>query len=193
MKILLIGDVHGHIGRYIQKAKPVPYSLQVGDLDFNYDRLSELDPNYHKVVAGNHDNYERMTPHFLGDFGVWNNIFFVRGEYSIDKQWRTPFLDWWPNEELGFAECCACIDYYKRVRPEIVVTHGCPASLIPDLLRPEERVFPPSRTTSLLEKLYKIHQPQVWVFGHWHRSWTRTYEKTTFTCLNELETLEIDL
>lgn len=55
----LIGDVHGYLGSYFKVAGQVPCSLQVGDMGFDYKEFETcgLDPNNHKFIGGNHDNY----------------------------------------------------------------------------------------------------------------------------------------
>jgi hypothetical protein len=42
-----------------------------------------------------------------------------------------------------------------------------------------------------LQELYNIHQPKLWIFGHWHRSKTIQHGKTKFMCLDELETYQL--
>jgi predicted phosphohydrolase len=62
----IISDVHGHRGDYLALAQEAETSIQLGDLDFEYDWLSELDPAKHRLVGGNHDNYSLMH-HELSD------------------------------------------------------------------------------------------------------------------------------
>jgi len=42
-----------------------------------------------------------------------------------------------------------------------------------------------------LNELLHIHQPDIWIHGHYHVSKKTTYGKTKFICLNELETYKI--
>lgn len=94
----LIGDVHGHYDDYLRLARGAEYSIQLGDMGFNYAALNQLDPEHHQFVAGNHDNYgykqvnvpveeatskfhfvsedhvykfKALPDHFMGHFGVW--------------------------------------------------------------------------------------------------------------------------
>lgn len=111
----IIGDVHGNMDAYIEIASQSQYSIQLGDMGFSYEKLHELDPAFHKVLGGNHDNYQiengkfvKQTPHFLGDYGVYEipklpKFFFVRGGYSIDRTRRREFTDWWVDEQLTYA------------------------------------------------------------------------------------------
>lgn len=53
----VIGDVHGHLDSYVQVAEQARCSLQVGDMGFDYKGLDGLDPELHRFIGGNHDNY----------------------------------------------------------------------------------------------------------------------------------------
>ncbi len=201
MSIWTIGDVHGNIGSYIatigyinrqeerisgSKAK----SLQVGDLGIGFPR-SEFVPYMedHKFIYGNHDNPEvcRKHPNCLGDFGVWEDIFFVSGAWSIDKNDRTPMLDWWPDEELSWDKWNQCIELYKQVRPSIVVSHDCPEMVSFDFWK----IKCTSNTAKGLQALFDIHQPDLHVFGHHHKAADGILNGTRFVCLPELQTFKI--
>jgi hypothetical protein len=57
---MIVGDVHGHYQEYLETIQLANYSLQLGDLGFNYEPLvksGKWDPNTHKFLPGNHDNY----------------------------------------------------------------------------------------------------------------------------------------
>lgn len=203
-----IGDVHGgpNMAAYLRLAYGADYTVQVGDLGMNYDRLCTLDPGRHKVVGGNHDNYEKneagiyvkQTPHFLGDFGTHNvpgfgDFFFVRGEYSIDRKYRTFGLNWWYDEELFTDQANAALEAYKAAKPRVVVSHGCPAEIaVPHIVPPREWdgvLLRPSKTAHLLQAMLEAHAPELWIFGHYHESVTYQTDKTVFRALAELETL----
>lgn len=57
----IIGDVHGKYGHYFQICENTEYSLQIGDMSYNYDSLKSVDPTKHRFFGGNHDNYS-MVP-----------------------------------------------------------------------------------------------------------------------------------
>lgn len=192
----IIGDVHGYYNRYLKLIKDCPSSVQVGDFGFEYDCLKDVDPNLHKIVGGNHDNYDTIgsTPHYLGDFGVVTvdgvTFFFVRGELSVDRYWRTEGVNWWQAEELGMQAAYEAVQAYIEVKPEIVISHGCPASLLPVFVTNDKKMSP-SRTAQMLEAMYEAHLPKLWVFGHHHRTWKLVDGDCTFQCLGELATLDI--
>lgn len=96
----VIGDVHGKYDRYAHVASEAEYSLQVGDMGFDYRYITRIvNSDNHKVIGGNHDNYTKhpcphcnddvnmggecmscngkgyfygdQSKHFLGDYGIW--------------------------------------------------------------------------------------------------------------------------
>jgi predicted phosphodiesterase len=231
MSILrIIGDVHGLLHKYVPLAKAADYSLCVGDVGFDYSYLDRtLDPGYHKAIGGNHDNYtsakcekcngdgcdtcqsrgyvfSKMSSHFLKDYGTYNvpgfePIFYTRGAWSIDHQYRTIGITWWVDEELTRQQCENAIAEYENIKPEFVVTHTCPASIIPYFFTPN--IFGDkiqgSRTEMMLDEMYRRHQPKIWIFGHWHKEWqseiphSYTGKQTKFTCLPELGYVDFPL
>lgn len=200
----IIGDVHQQWELYHLLLRKARFTLQVGDFGFDYTTLSTVDADRHKFLGGNHDNYDEVEkwPHYLGDYGLHNvpgfgDLFFVRGGHSIDQQTggrdgdgspRIMGVDWWPEEELRMADCYAALEEYSRVKPDFMVTHECPVSVVPHVTA-SSRILP-SRTNQLLQRMLEVHQPRRWVFGHYHHSWQKVIGRTHFTCLRELECLD---
>jgi predicted phosphodiesterase len=221
--IRFIGDVHqninsqGNWGRSYKKLiSKVEYSVQVGDFGFSYHALEKIDPTKHKIVAGNHDNYEAIAtskyPHFLGDFGVHTipltpddngnpkdfSFFYIRGAFSVDKHLRRPYLSWWPEEELTFIQQQEAFKAYVDVKPQIVVSHDCPYKLV-KFVATNDLKLNPSSTGRLLQACYDSHQPIVWIHGHHHKNWIKSLRlknnsgnPTFFICLDELGYLDLD-
>lgn len=201
----LIGDVHGRISNYIHLAKEAEYSIQLGDLGFDYSELNNISSETHKVLAGNHDNYEKhgdkfikQTSHFLGDFGIhstpFGNYFFVRGGHSIDLMQRTPGLDWWADEQISHQQAIQCLNLYEKNKPDFVISHECPESIVDQvstLTQYNGESIKPSFTCKLLQQLLEIHRPSVWFFGHHHRKWLKIIKNTEFHCLDELDFCDI--
>lgn len=189
--MLLIGDVHGKHKEYLEIINTLSESdesIQLGDFGFDYDCI--VGKPQHKILGGNHDNYDKLPfiHNDLGNFGQYKNIFYVRGAQSIDKQYRIPYHSWWPTEELSYKQLDEAITLYSKLKPEIVISHTCPKSIIPYL---GGKADWGSVTEIALEQMLSIHQPLLWVFGHFHVSRNFEYERTRFICLNELETLEL--
>jgi Icc-related predicted phosphoesterase len=44
-----------------------------------------------------------------------------------------------------------------------------------------------------LHMMFQEHQPKLWVFGHHHQSKDVQINGTRFVCLNELETMTLEL
>ncbi len=209
----VIGDVHGYVDTYIRIASRAKYSIQLGDMDstgIQYPKLNALDPTHHFVIAGNHDNYEvddgrkfvKQTPHFLNEcrfmalpvFG--GSLLTIRGERSIDKVMRTPGYDWWPDEEIHDFRWPGIVKFFADVRPEFVLTHGCPASVIPHVARYTHfygEELKPSATAHWLQECLDAHQPKEWVFGHYHMDKAFVVGNTLFRCIGELSHVDYPL
>lgn len=192
----IIGDVHGKHGAYLDLISNRKFSVQVGDFGFDYSVLDNVDPNNHKIIGGNHDNYDIIDnyPHFLGNFGNFENdgisFFFVRGERSVDAHLRTEGISWWRNEELSMQQGYDAIAAYESCKPSVVISHGCPAEIMPYFITNPEK-FHPSRTSQILDSMWSIHIPKFWIFGHHHNSKSMVISDCFCCCLNELECLDI--
>lgn len=194
MNILLIGDVHGKFDAYCDIIKNHNgISIQLGDFGFDEEHqqfLNTIDYSKNKVLFGNHDYYPMLySPHSLGDFGMYNNIFYVRGAYSIDKMWRKESIDWFENEELTYTECNKALDLYCKHKPKIVISHDCPTflrELLFDIPFNERTI-----TSELLDQMFEFHKPEKWYFGHHHQSIMKIINNCEFRCLNELESVLI--
>lgn len=189
-----IGDVHNHKQDYVLLARKAEYSLQVGDMAFDYDFLNCLDTSRHKFIGGNHDNYDRIneSPNNLGDFGIWKTpvidpIFFVRGAFSIDRWRRSEGKDWWYEEQLTYRQQCEAVVQYVKEKPEIVVSHDCPSSVALHLFGVEEN----NSTRKMLQFMLEEWQPKLWLFGHHHKSRREKVRETKFVCLKQLEVFDI--
>ncbi len=200
-KLRIIGDVHCDLATYMFCAEQVKYSIQVGDLAFNYTLLGGLDSDHHKFIGGNHDHYPSILDgsisHALGDFGThtipgWKRreFFYVRGGYSIDRLSRKEGTDWFPEEQLNMVQCYDALYAYKRTKPKTMITHECPVEIIQFVGNPEWNVVP-SRTAQLLQGMLEEHQPELWIFGHHHRKWSASVNGTTFICLPVMGYIDI--
>jgi predicted phosphodiesterase len=194
-KITFIGDVHGKVHEYKKIVDKCEFSICVGDVgfepEFNWLKKQTFDGT-HYIVPGNHDYIpDRYSFPYIGDYDEieYYSIFMVRGAESIDKHIRIEGLDWFANEELSYSEQLEAFDEYIKVKPEIVVSHDCPQSVMEKLFGYPEK----SQTRTMLEMMFQEHQPQLWVFGHHHRSKDVQINGTRFVCLNELETMTLEL
>lgn len=204
----IIGDVHGLYNEYIDLAKEAEYSIQLGDLGFDYQLVDKfLNPSFHRILGGNHDNYTEengifvMQPkHFLGDYGTYTvpkigQFFYVRGGYSIDKAYRRENVDWWPAEQLSYTLALQALESYKKTRPRLMLTHECPSTIL-DVVAEKKMwdgaLIRPSMTANLLASMLEVSQPSLWIFGHHHRYFDRMIGGTRFICLPELGYIDFE-
>ena len=187
----IVGDAHARVKEYIKLIETINEpTIQVGDLGIGFIQIPfEKIPLNHKFIRGNHDNPKlcKKIPNFLGEYGITNNIFFISGADSIDKEYRTIGIDWWKDEELSTRDMMNLIIRYSSLKPKYVVSHDCPRSF-------SEKFFGGtfnSKTSNMMNKLLEIHQPEIWVFGHHHRSVVEEFNKTKFIGLSELETYKL--
>ena len=209
--IRVIGDVHGKFKPYRNLIRDVPQSIQVGDMGvgfrgYNLDRelvwrtnppYSAMSEGDHKFIRGNHDNPTvcRQQKHWIPDGTAVDGIYCLGGAVSIDRAYRTEGLDWWPDEELSYAELDRMIDDYAALKPDVVVTHDCPESMATALMAAfnKTKIADGSRTRVALEQMLHTHQPRLWLFGHWHVSLSFMVGRTTFRCLDELEFADVEI
>ena len=147
----------------------------------------------HSLFGGNHDNYDVIgdCPNNLGDYGEVTlggvTLFYVRGAWSIDHAMRIQGRDWWPEEELSYRQCQEVLGMYQELKPELIITHECPAEVTEamgfNLIR--------TRTGELLQQMFDQHKPREWFFGHYHIDWKQTVKGTQFQCLPELHHVNI--
>lgn len=203
----LIGDVHGKYDRYKRIIKDGPPSIQVGDMGVGFrrtqgPRAGEFTQNpphacmvehQARFIRGNHDNPAECYKHsqFITDGHVGNDVMFIGGAISIDKEFRQEGYSWWPNEELSITELNGLVDRYVHVKPRVMITHDCPNEL-GELLLSQYIAGGPmaklkSRTSQAFQSMWSAHSPELWVFGHYHHSFDHTLRGTRFVCLNELE------
>lgn len=197
--ITLCGDIHGKYRRMheiIREKDKHEFIVALGDVGFCYKTLDNVDPNKFKIVGGNHDNYDKIIhiPHYLGDYGYTKlndvEFFYYRGAFSIDRSYRTIGIDWWEDEQVSVDQFLKARDFYREIKPRIVITHDCPQNIASQMLNPGDRVYE-NVTGWALQELLNIHEPELWFFGHWHTSKTIQYGKTTFRCLAELEVYDV--
>lgn len=196
IRTTILSDIHGMQGVHKNVMQWNDYTLQLGDCGFDYTYMFQWDPLFHKILGGNHDNYPllKQMPHDLGNFGMWRGIFVIRGAFSIDKDHRTEGMDWWQEEELSMIEANDAIEAYAAAKPDYVVTHDCPEQASCKMRRAGQRQIT-SRTGQLLGRMFEIHEPKVWVFGHWHVSKKFFVEghRTDFVALHECETYKLEV
>jgi hypothetical protein len=211
MKIRFIGDIHGKYAQYLSLIRSGIDTVQIGDfgVGFGPDGRSEFIDNMissfgspgfsHRFIRGNHDdpNEAKKSLHYIPDGTVEGPIMYIGGASSIDREWRTAGIDWWPDEELSYPELEELIASYETVKPDILVTHECPEFFAREAMIPLVNGFInfPSKTRQALDVMYAIHPPKIHIFGHWHKALDYIYPgtETRFICLNELEYIDMEV
>lgn len=196
-KLLIIGDVHGKIDNYqkILQQNEYDYSFQLGDFGFkkHHDwHLKNIDNNKNKIIFGNHEWWPYINnKHSCGYFThIPNqNIITIAGAYSIDNYKRILGKDYFKEEEMNFQMQNELIDYYSLIKPNIILSHECPQFIRNNCFNISEY----STTSRLLNELFHIHKPKLWIFGHHHKSLNTVFNDVNFICLNSLETMILDI
>jgi hypothetical protein len=214
MKYTIIGDVHGKFRSYKTIIKSVKNSIQLGDMGVGFKHSTPDGPKFSanppydlmvkqeaRFLRGNHDNPQSCLFHsqWISDghcetTDSGTKLMFIGGAWSIDSAYRTEGLDWWPDEELSIESLYEIYDIYDKFRPDIMFTHDCPDTAANNMFAGDMRFGKfKTRTSQALEAMFNIHQPKYHFFGHWHISRRMNINGTNFVCLNELETMELDL
>jgi predicted phosphodiesterase len=194
--IRIIGDVHGHIGNYINLIKKAKYSVQLGDMSLSYAGLESVDVSRNRFVPGNHDNYDALPPHALpGDWGMFKfddwEFLYIRGAFSVDRKYRIVGRSWWEQEEITWASGQALLDFVKENKPKVILSHDCPWACYERGVVTNNWKMSPSLTCQILSAVWEAWKPELWVFGHHHNDWQMVIEGTQFVCLSELSSLDI--
>ncbi len=207
-KYRIIGDVHGKLADYAKICQSTERyndsfgedlrTIQIGDMGFEYGYLACVNPDRHTFFGGDHDNYDVIddVANYLGDFGeIEPGLFFVRGAASIDKHLRMESVSWWRDEELTTERMYQAFESYSNFKPRVVLTHDCPDVARDHMLESMPAGWPKisTKTGQFLQRLFEVHKPELWVFGHWHKNCSFQIEGVTFTCLGELQTLDIEV
>ena len=188
----IIGDVHAKIDKYAEIINSCGKSICVGDFGFKnqWDWLTENKISTdHQIVMGNHDYipYRESHRNSLGTHSFNDDIFTIAGASSIDKHLRTHGVDWFEDEELPYLLGVKILEWYNAVTPSIVITHDCPQFVASRWFGIQEK----SRTRQLLDALFEVYEPELWIFGHHHKSKTEQIDRTKFICLSELEYIDL--
>jgi len=204
MKIL--GDIHGNLHRLSRVMRDTEDDvLCVGDVGIGFKGVGQhpsLSERFH-FIRGNHDwpYWCKKHPQFTLDYGMWRDMFLLGGARSVDKEWRTENVNWWADEELSYGELQKAIELYAEEKPNVVISHEAPFQIAAELKAHVQALDPglaafgeptPYSTSMAMDQMLEIHQPDLWVFGHWHATWSKQVGKTRFICANIFELLDVD-
>jgi hypothetical protein len=211
----LIGDIHGQLAEYkvygIDKFEGP--TIQIGDFgvgfgqsDYWHESINSFHSDgTHRFIRGNHDNPAKCKEMvgWIKDGTVENDVMFIGGAWSIDNPdappgWykRTKDIDWWEDEECSDEQFAQMLDVYSVVKPRIMITHDCPHKIAGHMFWDTGILKGPrynTRTGDFLQKLFEIHQPENWYFGHWHYTMQYKHGNTNFHCLGIYDFVDVEL
>lgn len=138
-------------------------------------------------IDGNHENFQMLNDLPLVEYKgalmhqVDDHIFHVlRGEImtlegktflciggavSIDKMYRTPYISWWPEEEINHHDIDNAIQNLIKVdnKVDFVLTHCCDTKTVISKFD-----FRRDVCTDQLMFIDKMVKYKHWFFGHYH-------------------------
>lgn len=99
-------------------------------------------------------------------------IFTLGGAASIDRAYRTPYVDWWPHEvpiEQDFDQARANLDAVGW-KVDYAITHTCPKRLMERTLHPSLPIpgLPDEQLTRFLDEVDAHLDFKHWYYGHFH-------------------------
>jgi Icc-related predicted phosphoesterase len=203
--VIVTGDVHGDFGalnELISKKKKHGLELVIACGDFGFwpqgpDKVIKgISPQGVKILFcdGNHENHDALknrksdeiVPNvfYMPRGSIYKlddgrNILFMGGANSIDKQWRTPGYDWFPEEIISQRD----MENLPDEKVDIFITHTCPTELLHDMIKIDYRKKD-DPSNHYLSELWKIYKPDLWYFGHWHADATGILMGTRWHALN---------
>jgi len=87
-------------------------------------------------------------------------VLFMGGADSTDKNVRTPYLDWFPEELISEGDIRSLPD----CKVDIVISHTCPEEF---KINMQYVINDPSR--KCLSYVLERYKPSLWYFGHFHK------------------------
>ena len=196
-RVMVVGDVHHklHFMSYVINSAikdDVDAIIQVGDLgvwpfrDSHFiegvnDLLSDTNIRFY-WLDGNHEDHSCINPGMrLGNlqhlprgfrWQWWDKTWMsVGGGVSVDKHWRTPGIDWFPEETLSLAEAEYCA---RPGKVDIILSHDCPDQVdIPGLFEhagwyPAEAIAESEEHRGVLGRICDATTPELLIHGHLH-------------------------
>ena len=198
--------------------KGVDVLLPVGDFGYKYRPnfmkmvCDHLKANKQKmyVTMGNHDDYDFVANNTKKVSGKTfraydSNLFFfdrpgyitlgnttimsVGGAVSIDRELRTPGIDWWYQELPSYMEIFNTCSLAENVTPGIMITHDIPllafeALALPAIKLSESVRYDDRQFKKFLEHVVLAAHPKRVIAGHYHLRWAQIVDGIEFDILD---------
>ncbi len=156
--------------RNMQQVQDLPYTLLF--LDGNHENFDWLE-NFPVIekFGGKVQWCGKNILHMMrGEiYTIDGKRFFVcGGATSMDKEFRQPYVSWWPEENISSAEARKAIENLDHATEPIdfILTHTCPESIV-------EQMFKVPVIYDVTAKFLDVIKDRLpstpWYFGHWHK------------------------
>lgn len=202
--IYICGDLHGEYGTpeeayFLKHLSKDDILIVLGDFgwDWTYSNLKQFQlPCQTLFIDGNHENFVILQnlpeeEHFGAPVGVVNdrvywlkrgNLYTIEGKTffcfgganSVDKEFRTPYKSWWPEEIPNQKEYMNALDNLEacNYRFDYFLSHTCTEKDEIELLEYKNIIDDPvSDMLTWMERLIKENNGnyKLWLFGHHHK------------------------
>jgi hypothetical protein len=185
---------HQFLGRLNSKLEKA--GLKIHWIDGNHENHTVLRLNY--GPGGNRhlptpEGFWEIRPNInyipRGTRWEWGGVSFlgIGGAYSIDKEYRTEGVSWWPEEMVTDAEVDAAV---SGGQVDVVVSHDVPlfVDLTPHLMgvgitRPWKWDENSLRNRKQLSTVFDGVTPKRWYHGHYHLRYTESVDMCRFVGL----------
>lgn len=176
--------------------------LEKSDITIYVIRGNHDDPEYFK----NPEKYDYKRLKFLEDHKVYEiegqKIYTIGGANSVDYLWRVDWNNepghkekgrkvWWEDEDIVKLP----VDKLPINTVDIVVSHEAPLSFSPIISRPEGldsvQYGKILESRTYLNEVLKVMNTKYWFYGHYHTSYSGSYNNVIYRCLNELELFDL--
>ena len=200
MRVLLLGDTHGNTGWVRDVALPIAYSVsadavfQLGDFGY-WDTDGEFVNTVSKsntpfyFIDGNHENHPKLPVEHGEVVNLSGNLYYVPrgsvlnwegvkvlavgGAHSIDRAYRTPGVDWFPEEDISEDDVRLAV---SALTCDIMLCHDAPSTAELPLVTPYDVAWRAELPACEANRervgfIVDAVKPSLYVHGHYHSKW----------------------
>jgi len=188
--------------------------------DYILDTLERM-PFTTLFIDGNHENFNRLMRFpvesgYGGKVGVLRpsvlhlrqrghvytidgrKIWCFGGGISVDKNYRSEGISWWPQEEPSTAEYCYGLSQLEKQNWEVdyVLTHAGPSGAVDAMRLPPlresfgDKVYEYDPVSPYLEHVSRKLRFKKWFFGHYHKDHKDIKEISSVTASSSVSSEE---